>query len=34
MRDALVSDLRDLDDVDVSFASSRFETVDPSLAAL
>jgi predicted ATP-grasp superfamily ATP-dependent carboligase len=31
MRDALVSDLRELDGVDVSFASSRFETVDSSL---
>ena len=32
MRDALVSDLRALDEVEVSFASSRFETVDPSFA--
>ena len=32
MRDALVNDLRELDEVDVSFASSRFETVDPALA--
>ncbi|NPT34028.1 ATP-grasp domain-containing protein [Paraburkholderia xenovorans] len=32
MRDALVSELRELDGVDVSFASSRFETVDPALA--
>jgi predicted ATP-grasp superfamily ATP-dependent carboligase len=31
MRDALVSDLRELDGVDVSFASSRFEIVDPAL---
>jgi predicted ATP-grasp superfamily ATP-dependent carboligase len=31
MRDALVGDLRELDGVDVSFASSRFETVDSSL---
>lgn len=30
MRDALVSDLRELDGVDVSFASSRFETVASS----
>jgi predicted ATP-grasp superfamily ATP-dependent carboligase len=30
MRDALVRDLRELDGVDVSFASSRFETVDPA----
>ena len=32
MRDALVADLRELDGVEVSFASSRFETVDPALA--
>lgn len=32
MRDALVADLRELDGVQVSFASSRFETVDPALA--
>ncbi|RFU49330.1 ATP-grasp domain-containing protein [Paraburkholderia sp. DHOC27] len=32
MRDALVNDLRELDGVDVSFASSRFESVDPTLA--
>lgn len=32
MRDALVSDLRELDGVDVSFASSRFETVAAPLA--
>jgi len=32
MRDALARDLRELDAVDVSFASSRFETVDPALA--
>jgi predicted ATP-grasp superfamily ATP-dependent carboligase len=32
MRDALVNDLRALDGVAVSFASSRFETVDPVLA--
>jgi predicted ATP-grasp superfamily ATP-dependent carboligase len=30
MRDALVKDLLDLGGVDVTFASSRFETVDPS----
>jgi predicted ATP-grasp superfamily ATP-dependent carboligase len=32
MRDALANDLRELDGVRVSFASSRFETVDPALA--
>ncbi|MGH8778012.1 ATP-grasp domain-containing protein [Paraburkholderia sp.] len=32
MRDALVAELRALDDVHVTFASSRFETVDPALA--
>ena len=32
MRDALVADLRELDGVQVTFASSRFETVDPALA--
>ncbi|WMY12240.1 ATP-grasp domain-containing protein [Paraburkholderia phenoliruptrix] len=32
MRDALVADLRKLDGIDVSFASSRFENVDPALA--
>jgi tyramine---L-glutamate ligase len=30
MRDALVADLRELDDVQVTFATSRFETVDPA----
>jgi predicted ATP-grasp superfamily ATP-dependent carboligase len=30
MRDALVKDLLELDSVEVTFASSRFETVDPS----
>ncbi|WP_025597059.1 ATP-grasp domain-containing protein [Burkholderia sp. WSM2230] len=32
MRDALAADLRKLDGVQVSIASSRFETVDPALA--
>ncbi|MFM0493123.1 ATP-grasp domain-containing protein [Paraburkholderia caledonica] len=32
MRDALVADLREIDGVQVSFATSRFETVDPALA--
>lgn len=32
MRDALVAELRALDGVHVTFASSRFETVDPALA--
>ncbi|MEC5404549.1 ATP-grasp domain-containing protein [Paraburkholderia sp. MPAMCS5] len=32
MRDALVADLREIDGVEVSFASSRFESVDPALA--
>lgn len=32
MRDALVADLRDLDGVEVTFATSRFETVEPALA--
>jgi predicted ATP-grasp superfamily ATP-dependent carboligase len=32
MRDALVNDLLELDGVDVTFASSRFETVDPARA--
>lgn len=32
MRDALVADLRQLDDVELSFATSRFENVDPALA--
>jgi tyramine---L-glutamate ligase len=32
MRDALIADLREIDGVEVSFASSRFETVDASEA--
>ncbi|HEY1997938.1 ATP-grasp domain-containing protein [Paraburkholderia sp.] len=32
MRDALVAELREIDGVEVTFASSRFEKVDPALA--
>lgn len=31
MRDALVADLRELDGIHVTFASSRFETIDPAV---